>query len=113
MILTLQNGYPSPWPKDLLPSEADGYAEAAGGVRLTLHGVVHFEWKHTITVEFKDHESYEAAKAATGWKPWDAALILEAPFDCTEGYEHPAILADVPYEDAPRTAYCGFMLTED
>lgn len=113
MKLILENGFPSPWPESIPEDEAEGIATDAPGVRLILDGVVHFEWKYTITVEFKDLESYEAAKKITGWKPWGTELILEAPFSCAEGYEHPAILADVPYEEHPRTAYCGFILAED
>ena len=111
MKLVLQNGYPSPWPE--MPDYDERFALAAPSVTLEIDGVVHFEWKHTITVEFKDRESYKAAKQTTGWQPWDSGLVLVAPSSAEEGYEHPAILADVPYEEHPRTAYCGFMLLGD
>lgn len=112
MKLILKNGYPSPWPKEIEDEEGEGYAAAAFGVELRLEGVVHFEWKYTVTVEFKDRESYEKAKAATGWTKWEG-LTLEAPVNALEGYGHPAIVAAVPYEQFPSTAYCGFILVED
>ena len=112
MKLILQNGYPSPWPKEIEDEEGEGYAAAAAGVELKLEGVIHFEWKYTITVEFKDREAYEKAKAITGWKDWGGGLILEADTHAGEGYGHPAIVANVPYEEHPKTAYCGFILVE-
>ena len=112
MKLILQNGYPSPWPKEIEDEEGEGYAAAAFGVELKLEGVVHFEWKYTVTVEFKDRESYEKAKAATGWTSWGGGLILEADTHAGEGYGHPAIVANVPYGEHPKTAYCGFILVE-
>ena len=111
MKLILQNGYPSPWPKEIEDEEGEGYAAAASGVGLTLEGVIHFEWKYTITVEFKDRESFDKAKAATGWTSW-SDLILEADTHAGEGYGHPAIVANVPYGEHPKTAYCGFILVE-
>lgn len=115
MRLILQNGYPSPWPEGVEDEEGEGYAAAAAGVGLTLEGVIHFEWKYTVTVEFRDRESYDKAQAITGWKRWSAddGLVLEADTHAGEGYGHPAIVANVPYEEHPKTAYCGFMLVAD
>ena len=115
MKLILQNGYPSPWPEGIEDEEGEGYAAAAAGVGLTLEGVIHFEWKYTVTVEFKDRESYDKAQAITGWKRWstDDGLVLAADTHAGEGYGHPAIVVNVPYEEHPKTAYCGFILMED
>ena len=44
MKLILQNGFPSPWPEGISEDEAEGIATDAPGVRLTLDGVIHFEW---------------------------------------------------------------------
>lgn len=112
MKLILQNGYPSPWPKETEDEEGEGYAAAAPGVTLVIEGVVHFEWKYTITVEFRDPESYKKAKSLTGWTNWEG-LTLEAHVNALEGYGHPAIVAAVPYEQFPSTAYCGFILAGD
>ena len=112
MKLILQNGYPSPWPKEIEDEEGEGYAAAAPGVTLAIEGVIHFEWKYTITVEFRDPESYEKAKSLTGWTKWEG-LTLEVPVNALEGYGHPAIVAAVPYEQFPSTAYCGFILVGD
>ena len=112
MKLILQNGYPSPWPEEIKDEEGEGYSAAAAGVSLVIEGVVHFEWKYTITVEFRDLESYEKARSRTGWTNWEG-LTLEASVNVLEGYGHPAIVATVPYEHFPSTAYCGFMLVED
>ena len=70
MKLTLMNGYPSPYPVALTIDDADSFAEAAGGITLTIEGVRHFEWKHTVTIEFEDFESFEKARDQTGWKRW-------------------------------------------
>ena len=110
MKLILQNGYPSPWFEVMGLGER--YAEAAAGVSLTLEGVIHFQWLHTVTVEFRDRESYNKARAITGWKDWGDGLVLEADTRAGEGYGHPAIVANVPYEEHPKTAYCGFILVE-
>ena len=112
MKLTLMNGYPSPYPVALSIDDADSFAEAAGGITLTIEGVRHFEWKHTVTIEFEDFESFEKARDQTGWKRWGTDLILEAETSPKEGYDHPAIVADVPYDNYPKTAYCGFILME-
>lgn len=109
MKLRLINGYPSPWPET--PDYDERFALAASSVKLELEGVVHFEWLHTVTVEFADPDSYEKALSLTGWQPWGDGLVLEAASSAEEGYRHPAIICSVPYEDHPRTAYCGFMLT--
>jgi hypothetical protein len=37
---------------------------------------------------------------------------LEAETHAGEGYGHPAIVANVPYGEYPKTAYCGFILVE-
>lgn len=101
--LTLQNGYPSPYPEGLSEEEQEEISENV--VSLVIPGVVNFEWLHTVTVEFADQASYDAAKALTGWTVWDEkSLVLEAQTSAAEGYAHPAILAG-------DKAYCGFMLT--
>lgn len=99
--LTLQNGYPSPYPEGLTDEESDEIADNV--TSLDIVGVVAFQWLHTITIEFADQASYDAAKALTGWTPW-SPLVLEAQSSAAEGYAHPAILAG-------DKAYCGFMLT--
>ena len=111
MKLILQNGYPSPWFE--VTGLGEKYAEAAAGVSLTLEGVRHFQWLHTVTIEFKDFESYEKARNLTGWKCWGTDLVLEAETCADEGYGHPAIVANVPYGEHPKTAYCGFILVGD
>lgn len=112
MKLILQNGYPSPWPEGIEDEEGEGYAKEAAGITLEIEGVRHFEWLHTVTIEFEDFESFEKARGQTGWKRWGTDLVLEADTHAGEGYGHPAIVANVPYEDHPKTAYCGFMLLE-
>lgn len=99
--LTLQNGYPSPYPENLSEAEQEEISENV--TSLNIAGVVNFQWLHTITIEFADQASYDAAKALTGWTPW-SALVLEAQSSGPEGYDHPAIIAG-------DKAYCGFMLT--
>lgn len=105
MLLTLQNGYPYPYPMHLSDTEQEVHSEAASGICLDIHGVVHFEWKHTVTVEFVDRDAMLAAQKATGWEIYHE-LVLEAKTSPEDGYDHPAIVAR-------STAYCGFMLVAD
>lgn len=106
MKLTLTNGYPYPYPDGLSDEEADDISEAAGGIALVLHGVKHFQWLHTVTVEFENWYYLYAADTATGWKTWDNGLVLEAPISAADGYGHPAIIVG-------DTAYCGLILGEE
>jgi hypothetical protein len=102
MLLTLQNGYPFPYPTHLTDAEQEVHSEAAGGKRLVLEGVSHFQWLHTVTVEFVDHNAMLTAQKATGWEIW-SGLVLEAKTSSEDGYTHPAIVAR-------NMAYCGFIL---
>jgi hypothetical protein len=105
MLLTLQNGYPFPYPTDLSDAEQDDIADEAAGYSVDIPGVVHFEWKHTVTVEFDGLLSANAARDATGWETWgNDPKILEAKTSAADGYGHPAIIIG-------PTAYCGFMLS--
>lgn len=112
MKLILMNGYP--WPEQYSEGAKRAFSKRAGEICLELHGVVHFEWLHSVTVEFKDQESFDKAQALTGWKRWDSPkFILEAKTSSVEGFGHPAVIADVLYCLQPKTAYCGFMLLEE
>ena len=105
MKLTLMNGYPSPYPVALSIDDAYSFAEAAGGITLTIEGVRHFEWKHTVTIEFSNFEAYERAQQLSGcWMPW-SYLVLEAVVSAEDGYEHPAIVFG-------NKAFCGFRLLD-
>lgn len=102
MRLRLINGYPYPFPEGLTPDEEDDISDASRSRTLEIEGVVHFEWLHTITVEFDSWGSYNAAANLTGWKDWDHQ-ILEAQTSSGDGYDHLAIVVG-------NTAYCGFIL---
>ncbi|HRO59376.1 MAG TPA: hypothetical protein PKZ27_02990 [Rhodocyclaceae bacterium] len=103
MRLRLTNGYPYPYPEGLSSEEQEAISEAAGSKQLVLDGVVHFEWLHTVTVEFALLHALDRAIETTGWKSWNGAWVLEAPVSAADGYGHPAIIAG-------DTAYCGFIL---
>jgi hypothetical protein len=104
MKLQLRNAYPFPYPSCLTEAQALTLAEAAQGLFLTLDGVLHFEWLHTVTIEFSTPNAMRAARSLTGWRRYDStANILEAPTSSNDGYNHPAILAR-------GRAYCGFVL---
>ena len=105
MKLILSNGYPSPMPTHLTEVELDNIIDDAPGVILELDGVVHYEWKHTLTIEFESRAAFHQAVNLTGWDEY-APLILDAETDPDEGYEHPAIIAD-------GIAYCGFIVRCD
>jgi hypothetical protein len=98
MKLILQNGYPFP-----LPAGFDSDTYECRDNSLTLEDVVHFEWKHTVTVEFRSANAATAAKQLTDWTYWDSPRILEAETNGPEGYGHPAIIVK-------GMAYCGFVL---
>lgn len=107
MRLILQNGYPYPFPEGLTPEQTEDINERAPERLLTLFSVAHFEWKHTVTVEFSTHDIACAVQASTGWKWWDETRgILEAETSTGDGYGHPAIIVN-------DTAYCGFILKAD
>lgn len=100
MKLILQNGYLFPFPPQC--GNDDAASEAAGETRLELAGVRHFQWLHTVTVEFTSERAFQAAQELTGWREW-SYHVLEAQVSVADGYGHPAILAR-------GLAYCGFML---
>lgn len=100
MKLVLMNSYPYP-----LPDDFDSDTHEARAFSLELRGVIHFEWCHTVTVEFSKLEAYFTAQELTGWGEWSPG-VLEATTSADDGYDHPAIIAG-------DMAYCGFVLLED
>jgi hypothetical protein len=105
MRLILLNGYPFPYPQGLTEAESDAINDAAKDKSFEINGIFHFEWLHTLTIEFVDQESYETSQELTGWQRW-ADHTLEATTSGPEGYGHPAIIVK-------DTAYCGFILKEE
>ncbi len=99
MKLILQNGYPYPY--NLSKMDAEVYDCRA--FTCELEGVVHFEWKYILTVEFENESAFRLAWSCTGWERFGDGLILEANLSIEDGYDHPAI---VVYDKA----YCGFIL---
>lgn len=102
MKLVLTNGYPYPPPPAQTNEQLDKMAEAAAGTRLEIHGVLNFEWLHTVTVELESAEAYARAQTVTGWQNW-SANVLEATTSRANGYGHPALVVG-------GKAYCGFQL---
>lgn len=105
MRLILRNGYPYPYPKNASEAEHETHSSNAGGIMLDIPGVVHFEWLHSVTVEFADDEAFDHAQRTTGWKTW-SYRVLEAQTSAADGYHHPAIIA-------ANCAFCGFNLVPD
>lgn len=105
MRLILRNGYPYPYPKNASEAEHETHISNAAGIMLDIPGVVHFEWLHSVTVEFVDDEAFDHAQRITGWKTWDYR-VLEAQTSAADGYQHPAIIA-------ANCAFCGFNLVPD
>jgi hypothetical protein len=105
MRLILRNGYLYPYPKNASEAEHETHSCNAGGIMLDIPGVVHFEWLHSITVEFADDEAFEHAQRTTGWKTW-SYRVLEAQTSAADGYQHPAIIA-------ANCAFCGFNLVSE
>lgn len=104
MKLHLTRGYPYPFPDHRPPEEQETINEGSASRSLTIEGVTHFEWVHTVTVEFDTWGSANAAQSLTGWKSW-SYRVLEAQTSSGDGYDHPAIVVG-------NTAYCGFILEE-
>lgn len=104
MKLILSNGYPYPYPEGLTEAQQEELSQAAPAYRLVIEGVVHFEQKDTTTVEFRDMDAFQTAKAITGWALW-SGVILEAPTSAADGYNYPAIVVG-------NVAYCGWQLVE-
>lgn len=104
MRLKLINGYPFPYPQGLPTAESDAINDQAKEKCFEINGVVHFEWLHTLTVQFGTDDPTFEPETLTGWKWWDRANnVLEAHTSSEEGYGHPAIIVG-------DTAYCGFIL---
>ena len=98
MRLSLENGYPYPLPDGF---DSDTYDSRSHSV--LIEDVCHFEWRHTLTIEFDTVEACERIEQLSGcWTPW-SHKVLEAVIDVNDGYEHPAIV----FGDK---AYCGFVL---
>jgi len=107
MKLHLLNGYPFPYPKDLTPEQEESHADDASGITLDIDNVSHFEWVHTLTIEFTSMFAARTAVSQTGWAFYDESrLVLEAKVSSEDGYGHPAIVAG-------DKAYCGFILLPD
>lgn len=110
MKLILTNRYPFPFPPDLTAEEQETVSNNATDHDLTLDGVIHFQWLHTLTVEFKDEGHLAEAVERTGWKPWGDdkdRFILEAATSRLDGYDsHPAVIVR-------NEAWCGAMIVAD
>ncbi len=102
MKLILTNGYPYPYPEGLTAEQNESIAQDAPGHRLEIDGVRHFEWLHTVTVEFTYMDQFNKALDLTGWEFY-SFRVLEAPTSVRDGYDHPAIVVK-------DMAYCGFIL---
>jgi hypothetical protein len=102
LTLILGDGYPFPYPSD--PDEQEEANHDAPNHMLTLSGVVQFEWRFTVTVQFADPVSFQAAKELTGWNVWEESdFILEANTSRGDGREFPAIVVG-------DRAYCQIIL---
>lgn len=72
MRLTLQNGYPYP-----LPPGFDFDAHNPHMHWVSFDGVRHFEWLHTLTIEFDTQEGARQAIESSGgaWTWWADAIL--------------------------------------
>lgn len=105
MRLTLTNAYPYPYPEGLTEAEQEAITERCGDYNLEINGVVHFQWLHTVTVEFANSVDFLAYEMKLGWRVWSScAYVLEAPTSSADGYDHPAVIVN-------DMAYCGIILT--
>lgn len=102
MKLTLQNGYPYPFPAGLTEQENNEITANASSERITLEGVRHVEWLYAFTVAFESEEAFELARQKTGWQVY-GDLTLEANTSSADGYDQPAIIA-------AGMAYCGLVV---
>jgi len=118
--LTLHNGYPYPYDLDISDELSESISNDCCNHQIELDGVVNLQILPTVTVEFKDEESYRKAKELTGWESWGDELVLEAPQ--AEGYIGVGLVAKVPYRleaqdgqvvEAEWTEYEGTILKEN
>ncbi|MCL8382078.1 hypothetical protein [Xanthobacter aminoxidans] len=102
----LGNGYPHPYPEGLSEEQQEEISGNLAVEDLRLKGVGSVEWRFEMTIQFVDRASYDDAKAATDWEPYDdRALILSVNLKGPEGRgEMPAIIVR-------DKAYCRWMLT--
>jgi len=101
MKLRLINGYPHPMPAGF---DSDRHNPHEHWVEF--EDVRHFEWLHTLTIEFTGAEPARLAIERSGgaWTWWDDSIFaVEAETNDGEGYGHPAIIYN-------GKAYCGFLL---
>jgi hypothetical protein len=110
MKLILTNRYPFPYPENISEEHGDRLSNEATEYDLTIDGVIHFQWLHTLTVEFADEGAMAEAKERTGWEVWGSdpkRFILEAKTSRQDGYDnHPAIVVR-------NEAWCGAILKSD
>lgn len=108
MKLLMTNHYPFPYPENVSVEGGERISNEATDRDLRLDGVIHFEMKHTVTIEFESASAMQAAQEKTGWKPWGTdGHILEAPVSAADGYgPFPAIIAN-------NEAWCGYILKSD
>jgi hypothetical protein len=107
MLLTLQNGYPYPYPLHLTSKQNEEIDAEAASFTTEFKGVVTFQWLHTVTIGFDGLVNATAARDATGWEIWGGdPLVLEAKTSGPDGYDHPAIIVG-------PVAYCGFILSDE
>lgn len=103
MRLTLQNGYPDPLPLGFDPDTHNPH------MHWVEFEVRHFEWLHTLTIEFTSYEDAALAIEYSGgaWTWWaEDIFAVEAKTSAEDGYDHPAIIYD-------GKAYCGFILKDE
>lgn len=116
MKLILTHGYPYPYPADATTALTDLIGESAGDFRMELEGVVMVQFMHTVTVEFKDQASFDAAQKATGWAEW-SPLVLEAQYVDVNGGYGSGVEIIVPAREfdgavsATSTSFCNLMLS--
>lgn len=104
MRLTLQNGYPYPLPPGFDFDAHNPHVHFVG-----FDGVRHFEWLHTLTIEFDTQEGARQAIESSGgaWTWWAEDInAVEAQTSAEDGYGHPAIIYN-------GMAYCGFILRDE
>lgn len=100
MRLLLSNGYPYPIPQGFNFDNYDSRSHYT-----VVHDVAHFEWLHTLTIEFTSNEACARAEQLSGcWTHW-SYLVLQAVVSSADGYEHPAIIFG-------NKAFCGFRLLD-
>jgi hypothetical protein len=116
MKIILSRRYPIPYPSNLSVLSHDMLAVQAASQSLEIKGVITFEWKRTILIEFASEEHADVVRQITGWAYFKDDLqttrlnnILEVKTSCIEAIPLPPAWL----EGNGKFGWCGMHIVND